>query len=298
MVRAPSPKAVPQLVEAFSKSVAGDRLARWATAICPYVMGLSKEQDGMVAQRIGDVAKAAGIPIARGECEPNLMVFFSLTPDALDKNLALRSNYYFGVEPYGVDRVQLANFVREDGAPAHVFYVTGLAKAPGSGAANASGFNGSGITMGSSSEPGRAGGTIDPGGDGAQVLPDYRASRLAPHAEPSLQRVVLVIDGRRLSRVPITQVASYAAMVTLAEVRIAEPVKQVSTITALFSDLDGGRTPAQDLTFWDRAYLGALYGAESQASFSSQRSAMSDRIAHSIEVLNVPTATGSRAPTP
>jgi hypothetical protein len=119
------------------------------------------------------------------------------------------------------------------------------------------------------------------------VVQGYLPSRLAPHVEPSLERVVLVLDGRRLTNLPVSQIAAYAAVVTLAEIRTSQPVQGVKTITTLFADLDAGRTPAEDLTFWDRAYLGALYGAEAQSDFSAQRSAMSNRIAHAIESLDL-----------
>ena len=49
-------------------------------------------------------------------------------------------------------------------------------------------------------------------------------------------------------------------------------------IMNLFADQTSGAAKPADLTFWDRAYLQGLYGAEGQVNRSMQASAMSDHI--------------------
>jgi len=289
VVVAPSPKIVPKLVERFGEPFSGDRLARWSGPVCPYVMGLTLEHDGFIAARIGEVAKAAGLSIDPGNCEPNLVVVIAADADALRKAVAKRGGRVFSDGRWPTDKLQLAAFAKDDGLPAHVFYVNGTALA-------SSGRGGAGLSAETAPPPASATGLSDLL-FGPPTINGWLPSRLTPHAEPSLQRVVLILDGRKVEGLTLAQIAGYAAMVTLAEVRVDKPLSEVNTITALFADREAGRTPAQDLTFWDRAYLGALYNAPAESSVSFQRSAMTERIQHAIEVLQVAPA-GAAAPTP
>jgi hypothetical protein len=289
VVVAPSPKIVPKLVERFGEPFSGDRLARWNGPVCPYVMGLTLAHDGFIAGRIGEVAKAAGVPIDPGACEPNLVVVISADADALRKAVARRGERVFSDGRWPADTLQLAAFAKDDGLAAHVFYLNGTALA-------SSGRGGSGLSAETAAPPASAVG-LSALLFGPPTVSGWLPSRLTPHVEPALQRVVLILDGRKVEGLTLAQISGYAAMVTLAEVRVDKPLSEVGTITALFADREAGRAPAQDLTFWDRAYLGALYNAPAQSGVALQRSAMALRIQHAIEVLQVAPA-GAAAPTP
>lgn len=285
-VTAPSPKRVPDLVAQFATPLSGDRLARWRRPLCPYVMGLSHDHDGFVAARIGEIAGAAGIRIAAGACDPNLVVVIAKDDAALRAAINRRAYRVFFDGRWPVDKLQLADFARDDGRPAHVFYVFG------------DGWTTNGFPL-----------TTAPTADTAGYLsgllfgpPVYTrpgASRLVPHTEQHFQRVVLVLNGDQIAGLTLAQIGAYAAMTTLAEVRVKTPLADVDTITGLFADRTAGRPLPPDLTFWDRAYLGALYHAPPEVSLASQRSDMVSRIVHSIEVLNVaPAGAATTAPPP
>jgi len=279
-VTAPSVKKVPQLVERFGEVTSGDRLSRWAMPVCPLVIGLSPDHSAFIAERMKDIARAARIPIEPGKCEPNIVVVISVDADAVRRVIARKGR---GVLNSGsrwpIDKSQLYDFAKEDGAPAHVFYLTGEGDA----------FSGAPVQVGGSSEADSTG-AFSGFMFGPPVVQGYLPSRLTPKVDDVLQRVFVIIDGNRVVGLTLQQIAAYASMVTMAEVRVNPPLRDVDTITAMFADAKAGAPTPPDLTFWDRAYLGALYGVQSSTSASSQRSDMSRRIAHAVEVLNVPDA--------
>jgi hypothetical protein len=287
IVRAPAPKRVHQLVQQFGEAFSGDRLSRWARPVCPLVLGLERDHAFYIEQRIDTIAKAAGVPVESGKCEPNLVVVVSEHATALRQSIARRGRGMLNSgSRWPIDKVQLRAFAMDDDAPAHVFYLNGESAT----------FGGSALDVAGSSTLADVNGALSNFLFGPPVVSGFAPSRLIPKADDALQRVFVIIDGERVVGLTLQQIAAYVSMVALAEIRIDPPLQNVDTITAMFADKTAGKTPADDLTFWDRAYIGALYNSPSQTSLASQRSIMSQRIAHSIEVLTVPDADAANAP--
>jgi hypothetical protein len=278
-VTAPALKRVPALVESFGRPYSGDRLSRWRGPVCPYVTGFAPEQNSFIAARIVQISQAAKQLAPAKTCDPNIIVVASPNDLTLRRQIGQHPQTLLSPQSrWPVDKIQLWAFIKDDGAPAHVFYASSIVSAVGSG-----------IPL----DEGAVNGSVaDAGGAlsafGAPEIANARASRLTPNADDAFNRVVVVLDGRQLDGLTGGQIAAYVSMITLAEVRLEATPRDVDTIVNLFADRTAGRTLPEDLTFWDRAYLGALYNAPAQINISFQRSVMEDRIAHAIETLKLP----------
>ena len=252
----------PRLVEQFGQPSAGERLARWRTAICPYVTGLEPLRDQWIAARIKDVAEAVGAPVEDRDCRPNLLVIVAKDDKAVRARLAARADAALRTGRWPIDKVQLLAFARDDGAPAHIFYSTGVAVA----------VTGAEMTTGYEGAPSYDGGLLGP-----PTVSGY-ASHLVPMTEPSMNRAFLVLDGRQLVGLSPQQIAAYVAVITLAQVRIAAPLHSPASITAVFQDEKDGLASPNDLTVWDHAYLKALYATDSQMNLTMQESYLADQL--------------------
>lgn len=250
----------PHLVKRFGHATSGDRLARWRQPVCAEVHGLDAKHDQWVAARMMDLADSLGARVDGRGCDPNIIVIVSRDDGAVRADLAKHAYDYMNFATNRpVDKNQLFAFTKADDLPAHLFYATGVATGD----------------TGSTLRSGYADSTDVNFGQG-QGPPVVRggASRLIPMTEPSLTRVFLVLDGKRLVGKSLLQIAAYATLVTLAEVRTDPPLRDPESISALFTD-----TPPPDLTLWDRAYLQALYRGASQINLNMQQSVLADQMA-------------------
>jgi hypothetical protein len=278
-VTAPALKRVTDLVEHFGRPYSGDRLSRWRSPVCPYVTGFAPEQNNFIAARIVQISKAAKQLAPEKTCDPNIIVVASADDLTLRRQIGHHPQTLLSpASRWPVDKLQLWAFIKDDGLPAHIFYASSIAAA----------FEG-----GAPLDDGNLSGSLaDISGAlsafGAPQVNEARGSRLTPNVDDAFNRVFVVLDGRQLKGLTSSQIAAYVSMITLAEVRVDSPPRDVDSIVNLFGDRKAGRTPPDDLTFWDRAYLGALYNAPTQIDISMQRSVMEDRIEHAIEVLKLP----------
>jgi hypothetical protein len=273
-VIAPLVKQAPEMVRSFAAPRPGHRLARWRSELCPYVRGLSKAHDAFIETRLAQIASAAGIPVTGKRCDANLLVLFTTDPDKLTDGLGRRRRLELdGYSRWPIDKLELANFTRADDRPIRLFRVRDFAP-------NLTGGDGSPIDVASADTQGFS---FTNGVLGPPTIRQVLASRLTPATDAALTRVVAVVDSRRMVGFTPVQIAAYVAMSTLAEVNPEPPADGVPTIVTLPDDARAGRTPPPDLTFWDRAYLGALYKAPSQENANMQESLMATRIRHAAE---------------
>ncbi len=277
-VTAPALKRVPALVETFGRPYSGDRLSRWREPPGPYVNGFTPEQNSFIAARIIQISKAPKQLEPETACNPNIIIA-STNDLSLRRQIGEHARRLLSPHSrWPVDKVQLSAFIEDDGLPAHVFYESSIVSAFAGGAPLDEG-----ATAGSLADVSGALSAF-----GAPVATSTQASRLTPIVDNAFSRVFVVLDGRQLDGLSSGQIAAYVSMITLAEVRLQATPRDVDTIVNLFADRKAGRTPPEDLTFWDRAYLGALYNAPTQIDISFQRSVMEDRIAHAIDTLRLP----------
>jgi hypothetical protein len=82
----------------------------------------------------------------------------------------------------------------------------------------------------------------------------------------NLHHVLIVVDASQVNGVPLTSLADYLTMISLAPINPDADVASVPSILALFSETHVG-----ELTDWDRAYLRGLYAANPNALHSAQQ---------------------------
>jgi hypothetical protein len=234
---------VERRVKAFVAQIAAkpydSSLARWQTVvpICPLVAGLPREDGEYILARVSKIAAAAGAPLAPEHCKPNLFIVISAEPDALLKAWSKRD-----VRMFGDESDQGGNKIRKflnSNSPIRVWY-------------NAELYSREGTPLGNA--------------DGCQSVQSCRANlratatRIAFNETRDLTSALIMVDGPRASGVNFGQLASYIAMLGLAEIRATADVADAPSILHLFSRAEIARPTG--LSAWDEAFLKALYRTE------------------------------------
>jgi hypothetical protein len=229
-------EAVERQVKAFVAQIAAKpydaSLARWQMVVpmCPLVAGLSREDGEYILARVSKIAAAAGAPLAAEHCKPNLYIVVSADPDALIKAWNKRDVWMFGDEPeQGGTKVR--KFLNSN-SPIRVWYNAELYSEEGTPLGNTEG----------------------------RVNLRARATRITFNDTRDLTSALIMVDGPRARGVNFGQIASYIAMIGLAEIRADPEVADAPTILHLFSRSENER-PA-GLSTWDEAFLKALYHTE------------------------------------
>jgi hypothetical protein len=236
-------EAVERQVKAFVAQIATKpydaSLARWQTVVpmCPLVAGLSREDGEFILARVSKIAAAAGAPLASEHCKPNLYIVVSANPDALLKAWNKRDVWMFGDESdQGGGKIR--KFLNSN-SPIRVWY-------------NAELYSEEGTPLGNTAP--------------CQSIVSCRtnlratATRIAFNETRDLTSALIMVDGPRARGVNFGQIASYIAMISLAEIRADPQVADAPTILHLFSSAENAR-PA-GLSSWDQAFLKALYHTE------------------------------------
>ena len=233
-------------VGALTEAPVGTQLSRFETReVCPTTVGVTPGQRQAVIARLRTVAGAAGVPLAKEKCVPNVLVIVTADKRAFMEALIAKHRYLLG--ELSSDRARkLAN----DPSPAAAWQLAGPQLK----------------------------------GDGQEIWTDYElyptnqtsraASRIALPARPQFAAAAVVIEARALDGLTTIQLADYAAMRTFAR---TEPARladlQAPTILKVLDTPMGGAVPIT-LTTWDLGFLKALYGAPANVTAASQRSAM------------------------
>ncbi|MBJ7500657.1 MAG: hypothetical protein JHC57_12975 [Sphingopyxis sp.] len=193
-------------------------LARWVDPVCPRTVGVEDDVAAIINARVRAVASAAGAPVAPADCSANIVVAFSLDGRALARAVRRKAPDQFAeLAPVARDRVL-------DGKGAIRWWYT----------------------------------TRDESRDGMPIsdfyVKLYNSSVVSTQVVRALQTATVVIDVEQAEGMPLDAVASYAAMVALAEFRSNPPPPQES-ILALF-DGEAGR---RELSGHDAALLRGIY---------------------------------------
>jgi len=229
-------EAVERQVRAFVGQIAAkpndSSLARWQKVVpmCPLVAGLSREDGEYILGRVSKIAAAAGAPLASEHCKPNLYIVVSADPDALLKAWNKRDVWMFGDES-DQGGTKIRKFLNSN-SPIRVWY-------------NAELYSDEGTPLGNL--------------EGRANLRG-RATRIVFNETRDLTSALIMVDGSRARGVNFGQLASYIAMLGLAEIRADADVADAPTILHLFSRSENDRPPG--LSNWDEAFLKALYHTE------------------------------------
>jgi hypothetical protein len=214
-------------------------LARWQTVVpmCPLVAGLPREDGEFILARLSKIAAAARAPLAPEHCKPNLYIVVSANPDALLKAWNKRDVRMFGNES-DQGGTKIRRFLNSD-SPIRVWY-------------NAELYSREGTPLGNTDDCQSA----------AACRTDLRANatRIVFNDTRDLTSALIMVDSTRARGVNFGQLASYIAMLALAEIRAGADGADAPSILHLFLRPENDRPPG--LSSWDEAFLKALYHTE------------------------------------
>lgn len=207
-----------------------DAVARWLKSpVCPLVSGLPQQEGEFILERVSEIARSIGVPLAGEHCRANLYILVTGQPKELLAGMAQRNRQFTfsSAGPFAVDE-----FIATPRA-VRVWYDTQVVDHWGLSPIDA-----------------------HAGVEDVPVVPTL-TSRLVPAVNYGISRVFVIVDSRRLRGVARGQLADYIAMVGLGKPRSGAHADEGQSILQLFE-----RTPAAapaGLTDSDQAQLRALY---------------------------------------
>lgn len=245
-------KAESEFVRELSAPTRRERLARWDRALCVGVAGLPATEGGYIVDRIAQEALAVGLDVGQPGCRSNALILFTSDAERAARDLRAKHPTFFTGRPgRGGDTLEsggggqrFGEFLRSQ-RPVRWWHVAKL--------------------TGSDGRP--LGATEVPPGSGyfVPVNETTGSSRLASLWREDLSRAVVIVDAKSMRGVSYEALASYLAMVTLAQLDPEADPRGLESIMTLFADRDAGRTAPETLTAADRAYLKGLYASADDA---------------------------------
>ncbi len=238
-------------VREVSAAPVSGQFARWKAPVCVKVIGLSDEQNAQVAARIVAVAKEAKVRLGKPGCKTNLLIAFSPDANALTNEMAgLDSRRFSQLTP------EERQLLTASQLPVRWWYNTRVEGVDGHR------FGGESAMLLNAQVEGATGEATSPTGPGiasredSVVVDGYNTSLVGTRVRALVEQATVVIDVKLTTGRTLDTVAVYAAMVTLARVKLGTQVADSGSILSLFTP---GASPPNELSPTDRAYLAALY---------------------------------------
>lgn len=216
--------------------VAERPVARWIDPICPVALDVREDVARRVEERIRAAASAAGAKVARGKCTPNLKIVFSSDAQALVRQVSARTGGFSELPARDRELLQ-ASF-----PPVRWWHTIQERTKDGLRPMATDTPPAAGMDVGS--------GQVTLGG---LVHQQYRSSFLSSQMVRGIIAAKVVIDVTLAEGTPLDSVADYAALVGLAEIRLAEQTPP-NSVLALFT-----RGGPRELTSTDQTFLRTLY---------------------------------------
>lgn len=211
-------------------------IARWIAPVCPRVIGVDETVAAIVEKRVRAAATAAGAREASARCTTNIAIVFTDDGGGLARTMQRKSPQRFSeLSPTARDRAL------HGGDAIRWWYTTRVQSRDGASASGAPMPWAGGNTEGGSSFIG--------GG-----LTQYGSSLVSTQAVRALSSATVVIDVEKANGYPLDAIASFAAMVAMAELD-SDPPAPDGSILGLFEGGDGQR----GLSGQDSALLRAIY---------------------------------------
>jgi len=234
-------KQIQTFIRNLTPSAIHGQLSRFETKVCPLVIGLTNEQNAIVAGRMRRVADAAGIPVAPVDCRANAILIVTNDKRALLERLLQKRPYMFP-DSWSMSRI---HELQRDPSPAAAWAIEGVTSSDG---ANLNYHYETPLNR-----------TFRPG------------SRLTALARPYFAAAVMVLQADALAGLTTTQIADYAAMRTFVS---TDPKRLGSatpgSILALLDTPMGQPVPIT-LTAWDLGFLKAYYASSKNSYVEYQR---------------------------
>ncbi len=229
------------------------QFAKFHSPICPSVMGLPDAQSRMIADRMKQVARAAGIRTGDEKCVANVFVIASVdkgsTIEALYESYP---NYFEGLRARDVRKLAASK------EPSVAWQIKGLLSADGITLKKAP-LGGPYVNQGTNS-----------------------GSRIRAGTMPQFVASMVMIEREALTGLSVTQVADFAAMRAFAD---TDPQGAAGagapTILTILDKAPDQMVPVT-LTHWDLGYLKSLYATSNAYYASYQRGEMEPVIAREV----------------
>jgi hypothetical protein len=236
------------------------QMSRFATPVCPSVVGMPPEHKPVIVARIREVAAGAGVKLAGAGCAPNLTLI--VVDDAAAFVEAVRPTLIFAdLEPWEIRRLKREGPVR---AWNRTQIVNEHLQAVGGGTGS------------------------DENGKGS--LRVHSASILKEPTQQVILEAFVLIDESAVLGKSLVQLADYVALRTLAETRPPAPGTGNTILTLFDADSD---TPAE-ATMLDRAYLRGLYASQAMRTSRQQKGRIATLIDSALRATRRPGRTDRR----
>ena len=242
IVTAPKPQTKAEVRHAAARFVrmaaAFDTSGQYARrgTYCPRVIGLpDPRMVKLVMDRIMEAGDAAGLPRPRAGCQGDLGIVFTGDGDALMRR-------FEKLRPSLFRRLNSAKNAElfDSGRPIRWWYNNDPSPADGGPKPETTAI-------------GNSGGSID-----VPTLNVWSSSLFETNISVWIGGTIVVVDVNKAAGYPLDSVASYAAMVSLAQINAVRDFSGADSILAITTATDRA-TSRQSLSAWDRAYLKTLY---------------------------------------
>lgn len=246
-------REVRDFVRALTPAPVHGQLSRFEWDVCPTAIGTSPGQKQKLVARMRRVADAAGIPLAREDCSPNILLVVTGDKTEFIEALGRRHPTFLG----DMTRREVRRLLREPG-PAAAWQVDGPP------------LNADGQPIGVARM------TVadqQPDADGSFYMNDTSraASRISAGARGHFKAAVVVVESKALEGLTTTQLADYAAMRAFARMQPSRlPAGGPSTIVRILEAPMGSSVPLT-LTPTDFGFLRGLYASTRNVYAGAQR---------------------------
>lgn len=219
-------KQVAEFSRAITDTVGQEQFSRREETFCPKVIGLDPRYEAIVLQKFANAAAATGKLKQAGSasCQTDTLVVFTDDGDRLADDLKAKNAAIFA----HLSREKVAEIFNSHRAVRWWY----------------------GVTM--------KGAHGEPMIDGTIHRAD--ASLISSGIKISLATTVVLVDVTQAEGFPLDSIASFAAMVSFAQIRGDEGmVADLPSILGIFRRRESKSDAYLDITTWDKAYLWAIY---------------------------------------
>jgi hypothetical protein len=254
------PEVISKFIQTFAAPTAViGKLARWQTGICPVAVGLRPSAIAFLLERLRDNAARVGAPVdARANCNPNIEIVFTTTPQGLLNNVRKKNPGYLGYTRRSAEADRLAIVIH----PIQAWYTTARKDILGRASLD------SALTVAAEDETGMAMSFAMGSSYGFRVR-DGRSSEL--------YHVIIVIDPNKVLDREMGGVADYISMLALSQVASLDHCQQqLPSIINMM--VKGCATPATELTPSDTAFLQGLYKMPRDYALSVQKAGIGNEM--------------------
>ena len=246
-------KAVIQQLRNLIARNKSDQLARFESRVCPMVIGMPRDWTTIMARMIRENIESVGADVDKPGCKPNGLVIFIDQPVELVRALEKEEPGLLGMHPRTV-----ANLI-DTGGPAISWHVTQTTGADGEQLQSGT-FDG---------VPGNFGGSTN----AIPVTRGITSSRLYTPVRQDMMLAMVVIEKGRTEGKTLRQIADFATMHLLLEVKPSAAGSDPSSILSLFETRAEGFSPPRRLSRFDRGALNGFYAQRKNNLSSAQQRA-------------------------